>query len=378
MRLTAKAATREEARALIEPEEAELRAILGDLVFGVDDETMESRGARPAARARLDARRRGVGDRWAHRRAHRERPGRERRSQGSIVAYATDVKRSVLGVTAEHVVSEEAAEQMADGARRVLGADVGHRASPASPARTSRTASPSGTVCFGIAVGDAPVEAVSTRLPGDRERIRQFSTISLLNLLRQRLDVSIWPWSRRSVARLRRDRAARRRARRGRGGARRCRATRRGPADGTLEAPPHRPVPRQRGAVRSRRGAAPGPRPPRRAGAAGPRGRVLPAVPGRRPLGRRRAGRRRPRHAQRVGRGRVQPAPAGRRAVAALPPSPHGGPVPRAGRSPPVRRALGKRRVGPAWDVDEVVLVQSHLGHGPAVYEEQARIPLAR
>jgi hypothetical protein len=32
------------------------------------------------------------------------------------------------------------------------------------------------------------VEAVSTRLPGDRERIRQFATISLLNLLRQRLD----------------------------------------------------------------------------------------------------------------------------------------------------------------------------------------------
>jgi hypothetical protein len=30
---------------------------------------------------------------------------------------------------------------------------------------------------------------VSVRLPGDRERLRQFSTISLLNLLRQRLDV---------------------------------------------------------------------------------------------------------------------------------------------------------------------------------------------
>jgi hypothetical protein len=30
---------------------------------------------------------------------------------------------------------------------------------------------------------------MTTRLPGDRERIRQFSTISLLNLLRQRLDV---------------------------------------------------------------------------------------------------------------------------------------------------------------------------------------------
>ena len=29
-----------------------MRAILGDLVFGVDDETMETRGARPAARPR--------------------------------------------------------------------------------------------------------------------------------------------------------------------------------------------------------------------------------------------------------------------------------------------------------------------------------------
>ena len=40
----------------------------------------------------------------------------------------------------------------------------------------------------GLAVPGHPTEAVSTRLPGDREQIRQFSTISLLNLLRLRLD----------------------------------------------------------------------------------------------------------------------------------------------------------------------------------------------
>jgi nicotinamide mononucleotide (NMN) deamidase PncC len=45
-----------------------------------------------------------------------------------------------------------------------------------------------GTVCFALALPGRPTEAVSTRLPGDRERLRQFSTISLLNLLRQRLD----------------------------------------------------------------------------------------------------------------------------------------------------------------------------------------------
>ena len=40
VRVTAKGKTQEEAEALVAAEEAELRTILGDLVFGVDDETM--------------------------------------------------------------------------------------------------------------------------------------------------------------------------------------------------------------------------------------------------------------------------------------------------------------------------------------------------
>ena len=43
---------------------------------------------------------------------------------GSIVAYASDVKHDLLGVTADKVVSREAAAQMAAGARDRLGADV--------------------------------------------------------------------------------------------------------------------------------------------------------------------------------------------------------------------------------------------------------------
>src|SRR5262249_25382337 len=106
--------------------------------------------------------------------------------QGSIASYATEVKRSVLGVTAESVVSKEAAEQMAEGARRVLGADVGIAATGgAGP--DEQDGQPVGTVWFAIALPDQPVEAVPPRLPGDRERIRQFSTISLLNILRMRL-----------------------------------------------------------------------------------------------------------------------------------------------------------------------------------------------
>ena len=125
VRVTAKAPSEQEARALIEPEEAALRAILGDLVFAVDDETMEH-----AVLSRLEQR--GwtlgvaesltgglIGARIA------SVPGASRVFQGSIASYATDVKRSVLGVTADKVVSRESAEQMAEGAQRVLGADVG-------------------------------------------------------------------------------------------------------------------------------------------------------------------------------------------------------------------------------------------------------------
>ncbi len=188
VRITAKAETEAAARALVEDEEVELRKILGDLVFAVDDETMEH-----AVLARLQAR--GwtlgvaesvtgglIGARIAN------VPGASETFRGTIGAYATDVKRSILGVTADPVVSEESARQMAEGARRVLGADVGIAVTGvAGPAEQDGVAV--GTVCFGIALPDGTIEAMSTRLPGDRERVRQFSTISLLNLLRQRLDV---------------------------------------------------------------------------------------------------------------------------------------------------------------------------------------------
>ncbi len=188
VRVTGKGATEAEARALVELEEAELRLILGDLVFGVDDETMEY-----AVLERL----RGRG--WTLGVAESltggligarivNVDGASDTFRGTIGSYATDVKRSLLGVTAASVVSEQAAREMAEAAQRVLGADVGISATGvAGPTEQDGVAV--GTVFFGIALPGVPTEVVSTRLPGDRERLRQFSTISLLNLLRQRLDV---------------------------------------------------------------------------------------------------------------------------------------------------------------------------------------------
>jgi len=186
VRMTAKAPTEAEAQALLDAEDKELRKVLGDMVFGVDEQTMES-AVLDACRARgwtlgiaesltgglIGARLTNV-------------PGSSEVFRGSIASYATEVKRSVLGVTAEKVVTEEAVKQMAEGAQRVLGADVAISVSGvAGP--DEMEGQPVGTVWYGIAVPGHGTEAVTARLPFDRERIRQFSTITVLNLLRMRL-----------------------------------------------------------------------------------------------------------------------------------------------------------------------------------------------
>jgi nicotinamide-nucleotide amidase len=106
--------------------------------------------------------------------------------RGSIVAYDREVKFDLLGVPEGPVVSEEGARAMAEGARKTLGADVGLAVTGvAGPAE--QDGRPAGTVFFGVALGEQPTEAVEVHLPGDREMVRQFAAISLLDLLRRRL-----------------------------------------------------------------------------------------------------------------------------------------------------------------------------------------------
>jgi nicotinamide-nucleotide amidase len=186
VRVTAKAASEDEAMAMVEAEEAELRAILGTLVFGVDDDTMESaagvlleeRGLTLAVAESM------TGGLVASRIV--DVPGSSAWFRGGIVAYQSDVKYDVLDVPEGcPVVSAECAEAMATGVRERLGADVGVSVTGvAGPAE--QEGQPVGTAWFGLAVGEH-VESVHVRLPGDRVRIRQFATISLLDLLRRRL-----------------------------------------------------------------------------------------------------------------------------------------------------------------------------------------------
>ena len=185
VRITAKAGSAEESGAILAAEEARLRAMLGDVIFGVDNETMESvvidmlraRGlslgiAESVTGGLMGARFTAV-------------PGASDVFRGSIVSYASDLKFSILGVPEGPVVTAQAAQDMAEGVRRVLGADVAlSTTGVAGPAE--QEGQPAGTVFLGLAM-DGASEAQQVKLPGDRQRIRQYAVISAVNLLRKRL-----------------------------------------------------------------------------------------------------------------------------------------------------------------------------------------------
>jgi nicotinamide-nucleotide amidase len=185
VRITAKAATEGDAFAALDDEEEAVRAILGDIVFGVDGETMEAAVgkllmARGQTLGLAESLTGGmVGSRCA------AVPGAGEWYRGAVVSYATDVKFSVLGVPEGPVVTEEAAIAMAVGATKVLGSDVGLGVTGvAGP--DEQEGQPVGTVFMGVAL-DGKTDAVHVRLPGDRDRVRQFAAISLMDLLRHRL-----------------------------------------------------------------------------------------------------------------------------------------------------------------------------------------------
>jgi len=107
-------------------------------------------------------------------------PGASLVVRGGVVAYATELKRSLLGVSAELLTAEgpvhpEVARQMATGVRQLLSID----GTPADIGlATTGVAGPgpqdghsAGEVYVAIAIGDR-VEVLHLQIPGSRDDIR--------------------------------------------------------------------------------------------------------------------------------------------------------------------------------------------------------------
>lgn len=114
-------------------------------------------------------------------------PGASRALRGGVTAYATDVKRDVLGVDgtllAERgAVDPEVARQMAVGVRGVLAAGWGI-ATTGVAGPEAQDGQPVGTVYVAVSGPHGAEKVAALRLNGDRAEIRRESVRSVLDLL---------------------------------------------------------------------------------------------------------------------------------------------------------------------------------------------------
>jgi nicotinamide-nucleotide amidase len=118
-------------------------------------------------------------------------PGSSQAFRGSVTAYATDVKRELLGVDGavleeRGAVDAEVARQLAQGVRKLLKTTWG--------VATTGVAGPEpqdgqevGTVFTAVAGPDGRAVARELKLDGDRAQIRKASVTNVLGLLNEEL-----------------------------------------------------------------------------------------------------------------------------------------------------------------------------------------------
>ena len=238
VRITAKGADSAEAWRLIEAEQAVLEPLLGDLVFAYDDDNMETAVLAELGRLGLTL---GVaetitGGRMANRLSSAEAamragtapggaklgdpglavvgddavvssdPTAPRTFAGGIVARSEHLAEYLLHAGSSEVspmgddlvpplASTAGAEALARAARLRTGASVGLAVTAAEDRASATAEHPFGTAFLAVSIsaqqahGGTPAvahrdKADEIRLPGDRERLADYSAISALNLLR--------------------------------------------------------------------------------------------------------------------------------------------------------------------------------------------------
>jgi nicotinamide-nucleotide amidase len=190
LRIAAKAPTTAEAVQLIEPFEAEIRRLLGDVVWGADDDRLEGVVGKlfEELGLTLATMESCTGGLLAS--AITDMPGSSSYFRGGLVSYATETKiawgvpREVLE---EHgVISAECAIAMARAARQRIGADVGVGITGvAGP--DPQDDKPPGTVHIGMSDDLHEAQSISYQLAQGREAVKRRAVTTALTLLRRTL-----------------------------------------------------------------------------------------------------------------------------------------------------------------------------------------------
>lgn len=187
LRIAAKAPTLEQAKALIAPIEEEARRILGDIIWGADDESLEGviGGMLRERGLTLATMESATGGLLAS--TITDVPGSSEYYKGGYVAYSTRMKMA-LGVSADlieqhGVISSEVAGDMARAARLSLEADLGIGITGvAGP--DEMEGHPPGTMHIAVHDGRAP-ETITYRFYQGRAATKRRAVTTALFLLRR-------------------------------------------------------------------------------------------------------------------------------------------------------------------------------------------------
>lgn len=192
LRITAHAATEEEAYALIAPVEEQVKEIMGDHVIGVNVNSIQevclnllkekglTLGTAESCTGGLIAK------------LITDLPGASAVLKGGIVSYTNEVKAGVLGVPEDMLekygaVSPQVAEAMARGAKKVLGCDIALSATGVAGPDPDDRGNPVGLVYLGLAYGEDCIVREYHAGKGDRDRVRRMSAGTALDMVRRYL-----------------------------------------------------------------------------------------------------------------------------------------------------------------------------------------------
>jgi nicotinamide-nucleotide amidase len=191
LRLTAKASSKEDADRMMVPALDKIREILGDIIYGIDTDSMENTviGLLKAQNKTLAAAESCTGGLLAKRLT--DIPGASHAFYGGATTYSTASKTSVLGIDAgfireKGVVSSDVAAAMASAVRNKFGTDLGVGITGIAGPDSDDSGLEPGTVFVALSDGER-TWCRSLHLLFDRARIRTAASSHALDMLRRYL-----------------------------------------------------------------------------------------------------------------------------------------------------------------------------------------------
>lgn len=189
LRITAKTGIPEEADSLIAEMEQKVRAILGDNIYGCNEETLEEAVLKLLQKKNLtiSLAESCTGGLVASRLT--DIPGASASLISGVVSYSNESKINILKVKEETIrkygaVSPQTAEEMAVGAKRLSNTDIGLSITGIAGPDGGSAEKPVGLCYIGIAIGKS-VNVQKIMLTGNRNRIRWGSSSRALDFLRR-------------------------------------------------------------------------------------------------------------------------------------------------------------------------------------------------